>query len=80
MGLQRSPTAERTAAWLETEIERVGSAPLALSTDNESAYTSEVFGECLWRHGIVHLRNCPHTSQHNALAHVARTPGTLSAR
>ena len=67
-GLQASPTAERAAAWLEAEIERVGYAPLVVSTDNGSAYTGEAFRECLERHRVVHLLNLPHTPQHNAHA------------
>jgi transposase InsO family protein len=62
------PNGEGAVAWLEAEIARAGYAPLVLSTDNGSRYTSEVFRESLRQHCIVHLLNLPHKPQHNTHA------------
>ena len=61
-------TGEAAVAWLEDMIEATGFVPLVVSTDNGAPYKSGVFTEFLERHQIVHLRNLPHTPQHNAHA------------
>jgi len=61
-------TGEAAVQWLDELIKASGFTPLVVSTDNGAAYKSEVFSEFLERHKIVHLRNLPHTPQHNAHA------------
>jgi transposase InsO family protein len=53
---------------VEAAIVVAGAPPLVLSTDGGSPYTSERFEAVLRGHKIVHLRNLPHTPQHNARA------------
>jgi len=59
-------TAADAVANLEASIVATGAAPLAISTDNGPPYKSKKYRRCLRRHRIVHLRNLPHTPQHNA--------------
>lgn len=59
-------TADDAVANLEAAIAAAGAAPLVASTDNGSPYASAEYDACLRRHRIVHLRNLPHTPQHNA--------------
>lgn len=54
-----------------------GELPLVLQSDNGSAYTCRVLGEYLARHRVVHIRNLPHTPQHNGAAE--RTHAELKA-
>jgi hypothetical protein len=54
--------------WLESLVELYGFVPLVVSTDNGAPYKSGVFTEFLERHKVVHLRNLPHTPQHNCHA------------
>jgi transposase InsO family protein len=61
-------TAKDAIANVEASIAATGSAPLVISTDNGPAYTSKAYKACLVKHRIVHLRNLPHTPQHNARA------------
>jgi transposase InsO family protein len=61
-------TAEDAVANVEASIAAAGAAPLVISTDNGPAYKSKKYRRCLRRHKIVHLRNLPHTPQHNARA------------
>jgi transposase InsO family protein len=51
---------------LEAAIAAAGGPPFAISTDNGPPYKSKRYRRCLRRHRIVHLRNLPHTPQHNA--------------
>jgi len=52
---------------LATAIEAAGGArPLVLSTDDGGAYRSRTFRAALRALRIVHLRNLPHTPEHNA--------------
>ncbi len=67
-GLSPPATGEAAVEWIESLIELYGFVPLVVSTDNGAAYKSGVFTECLERHKIVHLRNLPHTPQHNCHA------------
>jgi transposase InsO family protein len=61
-------TAADAVANVEASIAAAGRAPLVVSTDNGPAYKSGLYAACLARHRIVHLRNLPHTPQHNARA------------
>lgn len=63
-----SVTAADAIANLEAAIEAAGGAPLVHATDNGPPYTSGDFEACLKGHRIVHLKNLPHTPQHNARA------------
>ncbi|HZC76166.1 MAG TPA: DDE-type integrase/transposase/recombinase [Ktedonobacterales bacterium] len=51
---------------LERAQERFGALPLVLSSDNGPINTSARVDRYLRRHQIIHLRNVPHTPQHNA--------------
>jgi len=62
----RVVTAEDAVLALEAAIAAAGAVPLVLGSDNGSPYTSELFTQVLTAHHIVHLRNLPHTPQHNA--------------
>jgi len=59
-------TGADTVMNLKAAIAAAGWAPLAIATDNGSPYKSKKYRRCLRRHRIVHLRNLPHTPQHNA--------------
>ena len=63
-----SVTTADAIANLEAAIEAAGDAPLVHGTDNGPPYTSGDFEDCLKGHRIVHLKNLPHTPQHNARA------------
>lgn len=61
------PVSEHDAVrTLEAAIAAAGGPPLVQSTDNGPAYASKTYQDCLRSHRIVHLRNVPHTPQHNA--------------
>jgi len=59
-------TAHDAQTLLRAAIDAAGTAPLVLSTDNGPPYTATAFEVLLRRHKIVHLKNLPHTPQHNA--------------
>lgn len=61
-------TGEAAVEWLKILIEACGFTPLVVGTDNGPPYKSGVFIEFLEQRQIVHLRNLPHTPQHNAHA------------
>ncbi len=58
------------AALQRTAAER-GGYPLVYSSDNGSCFVAEEVEAFLWRHHIVHLRNVPHTPEHNPWAEKA---------
>jgi transposase InsO family protein len=62
----RVVTTEDAICALVAAILVAGALPLVLVTDNGPAYTSDVFTALLRALRIVHLRNLPHTPQHNA--------------
>ena len=64
----RPSTSAELIAALQPIFETRGAWPLVLMTDNGSIYCSEEFEAFLMDRGIVHLRNEPHTPQHNAVA------------
>lgn len=51
---------------LQAIIQRTGRRPLVFASDNGSNFTSEEVEAYLKEQQIVHLRNVPHTPQHNA--------------
>jgi transposase InsO family protein len=57
--------AEEVVALLERVHAERGTLPLVLATDNGSAYVNDRVAACLAAHRVVHLRNLPHTPQHN---------------
>ena len=61
-------TAEDALRALFAAIAAADAVPLVVATDNGSPYTSEPFTTVLRALRIVHLRNLPHTPQHNARA------------
>jgi transposase InsO family protein len=61
-------TADDAVANVEASVAVAGAAPFVISTDNGPAYKSKAYAACLERHKIVHLKNLPHTPQHNARA------------
>jgi transposase InsO family protein len=61
-------TADDALRALLAAILVAGALPLVLVTDNGPAYTSAVFTTLLRALRIVHLRNLPHTPEHNARA------------
>jgi transposase InsO family protein len=61
-------TAEDALRALVAAIRLAGALPLVLVTDNGSPYTSETFTTLLRALRVVHLRNLPHTPEHNARA------------
>jgi transposase InsO family protein len=64
----REVTAEDALRALFAAITAAGAVPLVLATDNGAAYTSALFTTVLSALRIAHLRNLPHTPQHNARA------------
>jgi len=62
----RAVTAQDALRALEASIAMAGAAPLALGTDNGPPFTEASFVEELRKRRIVHLRNLPHTPQHNS--------------
>lgn len=70
-------TADDVVALLCALKSQRGCLPLVWSTDNGPAYCNEVVERLLEREQIVHLRNVPHTPQHNSWAE--RAIGELKA-
>lgn len=68
---------EQVVTLLQALARQRGALPLVWSTDNGSAYCSEVVQQYLQRQRVVHLRNVPHTPQHNSWAE--RAIGELKA-
>lgn len=64
----RPSTSAELIEALQPTYEARGTWPLVLMTDNGAVYCSEAFEAFLVQNGIVHLRNEPHTPQHNAVA------------
>jgi len=60
--------AQDVIALLESARRTRGALPLVLSSDNGSAYASDLLERYLEEHRVVHLRSLPHTPQHNAWA------------
>jgi transposase InsO family protein len=61
----RPATGEDAVDLLEHARQDEGALPLALITDNGAPYKSVTLGEYLERHQVLHIRNLPHTPQHN---------------
>ena len=61
-------TSADAVALVGAAIEAAGTSPLVLATDNGPPYVAADFERLLVAHRIVHLKNLPHTPQHNARA------------
>jgi transposase InsO family protein len=61
----RAATGRDVVAQLEQARRHEGTLPLALVTDNGSPYTCDEVSEYLAREQVLHIRNLPHTPQHN---------------
>ena len=68
MRVGREATAHDVVAMLEEACRERAGLPLVYSTDNGGPYRSRALPAYLASNRVVHLRNLPHTPQHNAWA------------